>query len=551
MDFNISFKLSSNAIIISKMKKTVEQKNLNNTNVINLKELKFSCSYILENKELVSSFLNVTILKKNINTVVISSNDIADISLELVNTWEHIKKIIFKEDKEINMDIFLKLIDNHYIEEIELYSMSKYLIERLDVNKNLIVKTRSQIEKKSSFMIINSLNSFSDIYYKKYIIVSENDDLEDIRTFINLNDKLKTVKIMKYSNELLTTILDELISNKKKNIRIEIEEKNNDLKTIFNSVNYLKKVNKDYLEENNIAFKLNYSDAYKKKNLFKEINFKMFTTIIVFIMITAAVTLMLDYYAQFKDNETVEKELVDINKIIDDASSNNNLDENDRDIDYIDNREETITTTKKVGSSYSNAYYTNYKQVFNELMKKNDDTVGYLMVNNTKINYPIVQASTNSYYLNRDFNKRKNSMGWIFMDYRNNPTNLDKNTIIYGHNIKQGIMFGTLKYALNSSWYRKESNQIITFNTPTKNMKWHIFSIYKIPATEDYLKTEFANDDEYMNFVNMLKSRSLYDFNVKIDASSKILTLSTCFSHTTRHVVHAVLIEEEGIKNQE
>lgn len=551
MDFNISFKLSSNTIIISKMKKTVEQKNLNNTNVINLKELKFSCSYILENKELVSSFLNVTILKKNINTVVISSNDIADISLELVNTWEHIKKIIFKEDKEINMDIFLKLIDNHYIEEIELYSMSKYLIERLDVNKNLIVKTRSQIEKKSSFMIINSLNSFSDIYYKKYIIVSENDDLEDIRTFINLNDKLKTVKIMKYSNELLTTILDELISNKKKNIRIEIEEKNNDLKTIFNSVNYLKKVNKDYLEENNIAFKLNYSDAYKKKNLFKEINFKMFTTIIVFIMITAAVTLMLDYYAQFKDNETVEKELVNINKIIDDASSNNNLDENDRDIDYIDNREETITTTKKVSSSYSNAYYTNYKQVFNELMKKNDDTVGYLMVNNTKINYPVVQANTNSYYLNRDFNKRKNSMGWIFMDYRNNPTNLDKNTIIYGHNIKQGIMFGTLKYALNSSWYRKESNQIITFNTPTKNMKWRIFSIYKIPATEDYLKTEFANDDEYMNFVNMLKSRSLYDFNVKIDASSKILTLSTCFSHTTRHVVHAVLIEEEEIKNQE
>lgn len=64
MDFNISFKLSSNTIIISKMKKTVEQKNLNNTNVINLKELKFSCSYILENKELVSSFLNVTILKK-------------------------------------------------------------------------------------------------------------------------------------------------------------------------------------------------------------------------------------------------------------------------------------------------------------------------------------------------------------------------------------------------------------------------------------------------------------------------------------------------------
>ena len=456
-----------------------------------------------------------------------------------------VEKLSQKYDRNIIVLTSSLFEANKIYDELVKIHENTLLFPMDDFLSSMIIASSPELKYKR----LETLDKIKD--NKKYIIVSENDDLEDIRTFINLNDKLKTVKIMKYSNELLTTILDELISNKKKNIRIEIEEKNNDLKTIFNSVNYLKKVNKDYLEENNIAFKLNYSDAYKKKNLFKEINFKMFTTIIVFIMITAAVTLMLDYYAQFKDNEKVEKELVDINKIIDDASSNNNLDENDRDIDYIDNREETITTTKKVGSSYSNAYYTNYKQVFNELMKKNDDTVGYLMVNNTKINYPVVQASTNSYYLNRDFNKRKNSMGWIFMDYRNNPTNLDKNTIIYGHNIKQGIMFGTLKYALNSSWYRKESNQIITFNTPTKNMKWRIFSIYKIPATEDYLKTEFANDDEYMNFVNMLKSRSLYDFNVKIDASSKILTLSTCFSHTTRHVVHAVLIEEEEIKNQE
>ena len=550
MDFNISFKLSSNTIIISKMKRSVDEKKLNNTNVINLKELKFSSSYIIENKELVSSFLNVTILKKGINTAIISSNDIAGISLELINTWEHIKKIVFKEDKDINMDIFLHLLDNPYIEEIECFHMSKYLIERCDVNKNLVVKTRSELEEKSSFMMINSLNSFSDIYYKKFIIVNANDNFEDLRTFINLNNKLKLIKIVHYSNELLTTIIEEIINNKKKNIKIEIQEKNNDLKTIYNSVNYLKKVNKTYLEENNITFKLNYSDDYKKKNLFKEINFKMFTTIIIFIMITGAVTLMLDYYSQYKDNLHVEKELVDINKIIDDASSNNNLDENERDIDYIDTREETETTTKKPTSNYSSAYYTNYSSVFNELLKKNDDTVGYLIVNNTKINYPVVQSSTNSYYLNRDFNKRKNSMGWIFMDYRNNPTDLDKNTIIYGHNIKQGIMFGTLKYALNSSWYRKESNQIITFNTPTKNMKWKIFSIYKIPATEDYLKTEFTSNEEYLNFVNMLKSRSLYNFNVDIDENSKILTLSTCFSHTTRHVVHAVLVSEDE-KTQE
>lgn len=551
MDFNISFKLNANTIEISKIKKSFDKSNLNNTNVINLKELKFSTSYIEENKELVSSFLNVTIIKYNITTCVINSNDIAVNVLSLINTWEHIKKIIFKEKKSLSFDIFMRILDNRYIEEIECEHMDKYLIERLDVNKSIVVKTRSKIENTSSFMIINSLKSFSDIYYKKYIIVNASDDLEEIKTFINLNNKLKVIKIIKYSNELLTTILNEIILNKKRNIKIEIDEKGNDLKTIFNSVSFLKKENKNYLEENNIVFKLNYSENYKKKNMFKEINFKMFSGVIIFIIVIGATTLFLDYYVQYKDNLSVEKELVDIGKIIDNASSNNNIDENERDVDYIDTREIETTTTKKAGSTYSSAYYTNYSQVFDELLKKNSDTVGYLSVNNTKINYPVVQGSTNSYYLNRDFNKRKNSMGWIFMDYRNNSKELDKNTIIYGHNIKQGIMFGTLKYALNSSWYKKESNQIITFNTPTKNMKWRIFSIYRIPATEDYLKTEFKDDAEYMDFINMLKSRSLYDFNQTIDESSNIITLSTCFSHTTRHVVHAVLISEEDIKPQE
>lgn len=551
MDFNISFKMYANTIVISKIKRTIESKNLNNTNVINLKELKFSYSYIIENMELVASFLNVTILKNNITNAIINDDEIALISLDLINSWEHIKKITFKADTSITMEIFLKLLDNKYIEEINCYKMPKYFIERIDVNKKIKVNTRSQIENKSSFMIINSLNSFTDIYYKKIIIVNENDSIEDLKTFINLNNKLKVIKIIKYSNEILTTLINEIINNKKENIKIEIEEKNNDLKQIYNAVSFLKKENKLYFEENTISFKLNYSKEYRRNNLFKEINFKMFSACVIFIMIVGAITLLLDYYVQYKDKNTIEKELININKILDNASENNSIDENITDIEYIDNREEIVTTTKKAGSSYSSAYYTNYKAVFDELIKINNDTVGYLSINNTKINYPVVQSDTNSYYLNRDFNKRKNSMGWIFMDYRNNATALDKNTIIYGHNIKQGIMFGTLKYALNSSWYKKESNQIITFNTPLQNMKWQIFSVYKIPATEDYLKNEFASNEEYLEFANMLKSRSLYDFKVEIDENSKILTLSTCFSHSTRHVVHAVLVSVEDTKTQE
>ena len=69
----------------------------------------------------------------------------------------------------------------------------------------------------------------------------------------------------------------------------------------------------------------------------------------------------------------------------------------------------------------------------NELRKINSDTKGWIKVNGTNINYPFVQTSNNDYYLNRSFDKSLNKSGWVFMDYRNNLTNLDKNTILYAH----------------------------------------------------------------------------------------------------------------------
>ena len=87
---------------------------------------------------------------------------------------------------------------------------------------------------------------------------------------------------------------------------------------------------------------------------------------------------------------------------------------------------------------------------FNELKKKNADTVGWIKVNGTNINYPVVQTNNNDYYLNHAYDKSKNSAGWIFADYRNNMTNFDKNTIIYGHGRLNNTMFGSLKNILNS-----------------------------------------------------------------------------------------------------
>ena len=132
------------------------------------------------------------------------------------------------------------------------------------------------------------------------------------------------------------------------------------------------------------------------------------------------------------------------------------------------------------------------------------------------------------------------------MDYRNNIDELSKNTLIYGHNLANQKMFGTLRYALNSYWYKKAKNQIITFNTTKENMKWQIFSIYTIPVTTDYLETEFNSDGDYLSFLNMLSKRSIYDFKQTLTAEDKILTLSTCSNGTkNRLVVHAKLIKED------
>lgn len=545
MDTNIVFKLSKDTIFISAIKKEVDYKSLNNTNIIDLKELKFSTEYIRENFELVSNFLGVAILKKNITNVQISNMDIAKISMDLINEWSHITKLTFKPDKKITMDIFLSILDNKYLTEINCYEMPSYLIERLDINKRIKIVTRHKYEYSSEFMVVNSLNSYSDFYYKKIIVLSGEfnlKDLEDFKTFIKINDRLKVIKIVNYSNETLTSVVNEIVENKKKNILIEINEKNNDLKTIYNSVNYIKKSYHKYFDENNITFKLNYSKEYKSNNFLKEINFKMFTAIILMIIVISSIIVGINYYQQYLDKNKIDAQVLELESILNNAQEYLTIDDNESDVEIVDTADEPTTTKKK--SNYVSAYYTNYEQVFETLLQKNSDTVGWLTINNTKVNYPVVQSSANSYYLNRDFNKKKNSMGWIFMDYRNNPVELDQNTIIYGHNIKQGIMFGTIKNMMNSSWYNKAQNQIITFNTPTKNMKWQIFSLYKINATEDYLKNEFATPEEYLEFINMIRGRSIKNFNVEVNENSKILTLSTCFSHSSRHVVHAVLIEE-------
>ncbi len=178
-----------------------------------------------------------------------------------------------------------------------------------------------------------------------------------------------------------------------------------------------------------------------------------------------------------------------------------------------------------------------------ELKLINNSTVGWIKVNGTNINYPFVQNSNNKYYLTHSFDRSYNGGGWVFLDYRNDIKNLNKNNIIYAHGRLNTTMFGSLKNITKSSWYNNLNNHIIRVSTEYQSTLWQVFSVYIIDNTNDYIQVSFSNDNDYKNFIKKIKERSKYNFNTNITTDDKILTLSTCYNDYKKVVMHAKLIK--------
>ncbi|MCR5146442.1 MAG: class B sortase [Clostridia bacterium] len=181
-----------------------------------------------------------------------------------------------------------------------------------------------------------------------------------------------------------------------------------------------------------------------------------------------------------------------------------------------------------------------YELDFDKLFSVNDHTVGWITVPGTSINYPVAQASDNSFYLKHSFDKSKNTAGWIFADYRNKFDGTDKNIIIYGHNRVDSSMFATLKNTQKANWYNNANNKYISFITPSGTQVYEVFSVYTIKMESYYLQTDFSTDQDYLTFLNTLKSRSVHDFGTKLSTNDKIITLSTCdATGKSRVILHA------------
>lgn len=191
-----------------------------------------------------------------------------------------------------------------------------------------------------------------------------------------------------------------------------------------------------------------------------------------------------------------------------------------------------ITTTNS--NTFSDIVHNNNIE---DIIKQNNDTVAYMKVNLTDIEYPIVQTTDNEFYLKHSFNKNVNQAGWIYMDYQNSKEFNDENTIIYAHNRKDGTMFGTLDNLLHIDLTK--NYPLIYIQTVNKLMVYQIFSVYIIETEDYYLQKKFSVEEKQAWLKN-IQIRNQAVLNNEVKTEDKILTLSTCYDNDDKRlVVHA------------
>ena len=208
--------------------------------------------------------------------------------------------------------------------------------------------------------------------------------------------------------------------------------------------------------------------------------------------------------------------------------------ENKKTNDIIDDIKNTISVDENVENK------DKYNVNFEELKQTNSDTIAWIKVNGTNIEYPIVKTNNNDFYMTHSFDKSYNSAGWVFMDYENRFDGTDNNMVIYAHNRKDGTLFGTLKNILTEEWQSNEENFTIPFITENEKAEYQVFSVYRIENEDYYITTNFGTNNEYQKFIDKIKSRSVKDFEIDVTTEDSILTLSTCADNNKyRVVLHA------------
>lgn len=213
---------------------------------------------------------------------------------------------------------------------------------------------------------------------------------------------------------------------------------------------------------------------------------------------------------------------------------------------YSENKqEEIIGSLIEIGDVKPSSEIDKIPQIdFSKLKEVNNAIVGWIIIDGTQVNYPIVKGKDNSYYLNHSYDKSYNSYGSIFMDYRSNENFSDLNTFIYGHYTSNGSMFGELKKYMEESFYKEHPFFYIL--TPNGNYKVDVISAYTDDALSSSYNAKFNDLNDYQRYIEKIRLKSRYSTDISVNyILDRTITLYSCShesgSKTERYFIHGIM----------
>ncbi|MBS5522528.1 MAG: class B sortase [Clostridiales bacterium] len=182
---------------------------------------------------------------------------------------------------------------------------------------------------------------------------------------------------------------------------------------------------------------------------------------------------------------------------------------------------------------------------FEELVAQNSEIFGWLTVDGTHIDYPIVQADNNDKYINTDVWGNFSLGGSIFLDYRNDRNFLDFNSIIYGHHMEKEAMFGELANFKDKDYF--ESHRYGSLYYGGENHRLEFFAFLETDAYDSRIYTPALPQEMRREFIESLMSRAVNVSGISVDNSDHLVLLSTCTSESTngRHILVGKIMDRE------
>ena len=465
---NISIRVENNMLIFD-YAEDIEILNINNTNIIDVDSLSFSMEYIRNNPVLIKHFLSILILKYQVEDVLFKVNDLAKEFIPLIDDLK-VREVTLLENKAINYDIYKLLSETENISIINVYLMQPYMFDALTNRFNKLVRTKVVLELESFLAKDNKFLSYSDIYYKKNLYIKhlfKRQDYVDLDDFLNVNRHLENVYIYKFDLDMLNELVHLIKKYNKRNINIIFSyNKNYELKRInnFKEQNKALYMNRDI----HIDYQYNISSPkdYYKRNYVKNI-----VQISMLLAISLLLLLVLIYVA---------KNALDKKKTLDTLNSLDTIKDN----------------------------YLALKDI-------NKDYIGWLNVNNTSLNAPVLKYR-NGYYNERNFYKTKNFNGWI------TSMSMGGDELITVS--LDSVLASGLKDTLNKDWYTLNNNHVITY-------KKELTETYEIVSLYESNSLAFKRSDILQN--------SIYNFKTNFNEKDNLLTIRACsnkciFIHSRR-----------------